>query len=106
MSGAIWRLTNNGTQGSGNSSGIGDLPANQIIDIPASICSPRWGANGPGSSLDRIYIQNQTIGIVATGAAGTVGNVGIGTTGADNVARAQLIEDAGFGIVLYDESAS
>lgn len=100
----IWRLTNNGTAGSGNSGLVGDLPANNTVDFNADLVSIRWAAGGPGSVIDRIFVQNQTLGIIATGSAGTCANGQISTTGADNVARAQLIDNNGLGRVFYDSA--
>lgn len=101
----IWRLLNNGTQGGGNSNAIGDLGAGDYVDIPAELVTVRWASTGPFTSIDRMYLQNQTLTIQNTGAAGILPDIEISSTGAENIEQAELIEDYGFGRVLFSQSA-
>lgn len=101
--GAIWRFTNNGTAANGGA--VDDLPANQEIDIPAEQVSIRWVSFG-GNRIDRIYVHNQSVRIKNTGTGAVTDFLGISNSGANNLARARLIENHGFGAVLFDQSAS
>ena len=102
----VWRLTNNGGAFTGNGV-VGDLAANQAIDLPANLVAIGWNAtNGAGSSIDRIYMQNQVTRINTVQNSGNSANapiMGVGTAN-NQVGRAQLIEDNGFGKILYDSA--
>lgn len=103
MSDYIWRFTNN-SSALGNSA-LGDLAANQSIDVDASNVTVGWGANGPWTTTERFYIKNQTAFINATGAANDLAIVGVGT-GNSNIASAELWTGRGRGRMVYRHSAS
>lgn len=104
MNNAVWRFTNNSTALS--NSALGDLAANQAIDVPATSVAVGWSASGgAGSSVDRFYIQNQFTHIHGVPDAGADAEIiGVGS-GGNQVARAQFIERGGFGQILFDQSA-
>lgn len=98
----IWRLTNNGTAGAGNNTSIGDLPANQVIDLPAELVSVFWDSDdGEGSTIEQLRIQNQSLSIISTSSNTGITEIRISSSGANNVARAQLV-DVAIGKVLFD----
>lgn len=104
MSHNIWRFTNNSTS-LGNSA-LGDLAANQAIDVPASDVAVGWNvANGPWSTAERFYVKNQITrlqGVPDAGADALIVGVGSGGT---QVARAELITNNGLGTILFTQEA-
>ena len=93
----IWRLHNNSNAKTANGV-VGDLAANQVLDVPADKVTIGWGTGGPFSSIERIYAENTGRLNFTSGAAPIIG---IGT-GNNQLGRAQLITNNGKGTILYD----